>query len=92
MFAVLAFLGRVGIPAGPDDAVQHDRPGVARELVAQLRDERDRVVVGRAQLLRRGAQIIGPHFSEARILNVAHQFQQATDWHTRMPPAAQLGG
>jgi aspartyl-tRNA(Asn)/glutamyl-tRNA(Gln) amidotransferase subunit A len=32
-----------------------------------------------------GLQIIGGHFAEARLLNVAHQYQQATDWHTRMP-------
>jgi len=33
-----------------------------------------------------GLQIIGDYFSEARLLNVAHRFQQATDWHTRIPP------
>ncbi len=33
-----------------------------------------------------GLQIIGNYFSEARLLNVAHRFQQATDWHTRTPP------
>ena len=32
-----------------------------------------------------GVQLIGNYFSEARLLNVAHQYQQATDWHTRMP-------
>ncbi|GAO36805.1 glutamyl-tRNA amidotransferase subunit A [Sulfuricella sp. T08] len=32
-----------------------------------------------------GLQIIGNYFSEAKMLNVAHQFQKATDWHTRMP-------
>ncbi len=32
-----------------------------------------------------GAQLIGPYFSEARLLNVAHHYQQHTDWHTRMP-------
>jgi len=35
-----------------------------------------------------GLQIIGDYFSEARMLNVAHQFQQSTDWHLRMPPSA----
>ncbi|TGD72089.1 Asp-tRNA(Asn)/Glu-tRNA(Gln) amidotransferase subunit GatA [Mangrovimicrobium sediminis] len=30
-----------------------------------------------------GLQLVGRHFAEARLLNVAHQFQQATDWHTR---------
>ncbi len=32
-----------------------------------------------------GLQIIGPWFSESRMLGVAHQYQQTTDWHTRMP-------
>jgi aspartyl-tRNA(Asn)/glutamyl-tRNA(Gln) amidotransferase subunit A len=34
-----------------------------------------------------GLQIVGNYFQEARMLNVAHAFQQATDWHTRMPAA-----
>ncbi len=32
-----------------------------------------------------GLQIIGNHFAEARLLNVAHQYQQQTDWHSRCP-------
>ncbi|MFZ6656245.1 Asp-tRNA(Asn)/Glu-tRNA(Gln) amidotransferase subunit GatA [Undibacterium sp. TJN19] len=32
-----------------------------------------------------GLQLIGNYFDEARLLNIAHQFQQATDWHTRAP-------
>ena len=32
-----------------------------------------------------GLHIIGNYFSEAHMLNVAHQYQQVTDWHTRMP-------
>lgn len=32
-----------------------------------------------------GLQLIGNHFAEARLLNSAHQYQLATDWHTRMP-------
>jgi aspartyl-tRNA(Asn)/glutamyl-tRNA(Gln) amidotransferase subunit A len=32
-----------------------------------------------------GLQLIGPHFSEAKLLNAAHRFQQATDWHKRSP-------
>jgi aspartyl-tRNA(Asn)/glutamyl-tRNA(Gln) amidotransferase subunit A len=32
-----------------------------------------------------GLQLVGPHFSEAKILNAAHQFQQATDWHRHAP-------
>jgi aspartyl-tRNA(Asn)/glutamyl-tRNA(Gln) amidotransferase subunit A len=32
-------------------------------------------------------QLIGPQFQEARLLKVAHLFQQATDWHLRTPQA-----
>jgi aspartyl-tRNA(Asn)/glutamyl-tRNA(Gln) amidotransferase subunit A len=32
-----------------------------------------------------GLQIIGNYFDEARMLNVAHQYQLATDWHQRAP-------
>jgi len=33
-----------------------------------------------------GLQIVGDYFSEARLLNVAHKLQQATDWHQAVPP------
>ena len=33
-----------------------------------------------------GLQLIGNYFGEARLLNVAHQFQQATDWHQKTAP------
>lgn len=32
-----------------------------------------------------GVQLLAPYFQEARMLQVAHQFQQHTDWHTRTP-------
>lgn len=32
-----------------------------------------------------GMQLLGPYFSEARLLNIAHQYQQVTDWHSRAP-------
>ncbi|MBE0473958.1 Asp-tRNA(Asn)/Glu-tRNA(Gln) amidotransferase subunit GatA [Rhodoferax sp.] len=32
-----------------------------------------------------GMQLIGNYLGEARLLNVAHRFQQATDWHTAKP-------
>lgn len=32
-----------------------------------------------------GLHIIGNYFAEAQMLNVAHQYQQVTDWHIRMP-------
>ncbi|QPI62757.1 Asp-tRNA(Asn)/Glu-tRNA(Gln) amidotransferase subunit GatA [Vreelandella venusta] len=36
-----------------------------------------------------GLQILGTHFAEAQLLNVAHQFQQATDWHLQRPAFAE---
>jgi len=33
-----------------------------------------------------GLQIMGRHFDEARVLQVAHQYEQATDHHRRRPP------
>jgi aspartyl-tRNA(Asn)/glutamyl-tRNA(Gln) amidotransferase subunit A len=32
-----------------------------------------------------GLQIIGNYFDEARMLDVAHAYQQVTDWHAKMP-------
>ena len=32
-----------------------------------------------------GLQIVGNHFSEARMLSIAHAYQHATDWHLKAP-------
>ncbi|OYX31845.1 MAG: aspartyl/glutamyl-tRNA amidotransferase subunit A [Hydrogenophilales bacterium 32-62-9] len=32
-----------------------------------------------------GLQLVGDYFSEAKMLNVAHQYQQVTSWHSRQP-------
>jgi aspartyl-tRNA(Asn)/glutamyl-tRNA(Gln) amidotransferase subunit A len=32
-----------------------------------------------------GLQVIGNYFDESRLLNVAHKYQQATDWHLQVP-------
>ena len=32
-----------------------------------------------------GLQIIGNYFEESRLLNVAHQYQQQTEWHKQIP-------
>ena len=32
-----------------------------------------------------GLQLIGNYFSEAKLLNAAHRYQQVTGWHTRHP-------
>ena len=33
-----------------------------------------------------GLQLMANHFQEAALLRVAHRYQQATDWHQRVPP------
>lgn len=43
------------------------------------------IPAGFVQNLPVGLQIIGPHFSEDRILNIAHLYQRETDWHRRVP-------
>ncbi|PSQ91116.1 MAG: Asp-tRNA(Asn)/Glu-tRNA(Gln) amidotransferase subunit GatA, partial [Proteobacteria bacterium SW_6_67_9] len=35
-----------------------------------------------------GVQLIGPAFDERRLLGIAHQFQQATDYHAQAPAGA----
>jgi aspartyl-tRNA(Asn)/glutamyl-tRNA(Gln) amidotransferase subunit A len=37
-----------------------------------------------------GLQLTGRHFSEAALLGVAHRYQQATDWHLRVPKETPL--
>ena len=36
-----------------------------------------------------GLHLVGDYFAEARLLGIAHQFQRATDWHTRAPAGYQ---
>ncbi|HWK53155.1 MAG TPA: amidase family protein, partial [Hyphomicrobiales bacterium] len=47
------------------------------------------IPAGLVQGLPVGLQLVGRDFDEAHLLNIAHQFQLATDWHTRAP--ADLG-
>ncbi|MBI3562120.1 MAG: Asp-tRNA(Asn)/Glu-tRNA(Gln) amidotransferase subunit GatA [Gammaproteobacteria bacterium] len=44
------------------------------------------IPAGFSQGLPVGLQIIGNYFTEAKLLNVAHRYQQVTDWHKRIPP------
>jgi aspartyl-tRNA(Asn)/glutamyl-tRNA(Gln) amidotransferase subunit A len=37
-----------------------------------------------------GLQLMGPHFSEARLLGAAPRYQQAHDWHLRVPKETPL--
>jgi aspartyl-tRNA(Asn)/glutamyl-tRNA(Gln) amidotransferase subunit A len=36
-----------------------------------------------------GLQISGPHFGEINVLALAHAYEQATEWHKRVPPLNQ---
>ena len=37
-----------------------------------------------------GLQLMGNYFSEAELLGIAHRYQQATDWHLRVPKESPL--
>ena len=37
-----------------------------------------------------GLQVTGNHFAEATLLGAAHRYQQATDWHARVPKETPL--
>jgi aspartyl-tRNA(Asn)/glutamyl-tRNA(Gln) amidotransferase subunit A len=39
-----------------------------------------------AEKLPVGLMIVGPRFSEGRVLGLAHAYEQATSWHTQRPP------
>ncbi len=41
--------------------------------------------VGFADGLPVGAQLLAPYFQEGRLLNIAHRYQQITDWHLQSP-------
>ncbi|MCC2667360.1 MAG: gatA 1, partial [Gammaproteobacteria bacterium] len=43
------------------------------------------IPVGFTEGLPIGLQLIGNSFTEAQLLNAAHCYQQATDWHTKTP-------
>ncbi len=43
------------------------------------------IPAGLSQQLPVGLQLIGNYFGEAKLLNVAHQYQQATNWHQQIP-------
>lgn len=36
-----------------------------------------------------GAQLIGNYFDEARLLNIAHRYQNVTNWHQQIPAMAE---
>jgi len=75
------------------EALEMSLPGPAGEL--WLRNTRPFNVYGlptisipcgfTSQGLPIGLQIAGPHFDEGRVLAFAHAFEQATEWHTRVP-------
>ena len=50
------------------------------------------VPAGFADGLPVGLQLTGNHLEEARLLNIAHRFQQATGWHLARPPLAEHAG
>ncbi len=47
------------------------------------------VPCGLADGLPVGLQVIGPRFADGRVLQIAHAYEQATEWHTAEPEIAQ---
>ncbi len=45
------------------------------------------IPAGLVEGLPAGLQLIGNAFEEGKLLNIAHQFQQVTDWHLQSPAA-----
>lgn len=45
------------------------------------------IPVGFVNNLPVGMHLTGNYFAEAKLLNIAHQYQQVTDWHQRIPEA-----
>jgi len=45
------------------------------------------IPAGFSQKMPVGLQLIGNYWSESKLLNIAHQFQQQTDWHQQHPRA-----
>jgi aspartyl-tRNA(Asn)/glutamyl-tRNA(Gln) amidotransferase subunit A len=43
------------------------------------------IPAGLSQKMPVGLQMIGNYWSESKLLNIAHQFQQQTDWHAQTP-------
>jgi aspartyl-tRNA(Asn)/glutamyl-tRNA(Gln) amidotransferase subunit A len=50
------------------------------------------VPCGRSEGLPVGLQVIGPRFQDARVLRIARAYEQATTWHTELPPPQPGGG
>ncbi len=48
------------------------------------------IPVGFSDSLPIGMQMIGNHFSEARLLQIAHFYQQQTDWHQQIPASGEI--
>ena len=57
------------IPYGKQDISQQDIDGVVEVL--------------KSDFLTQGPKV--PQFEEALMLNIAHQYQQTTDWHNAVP-------
>ena len=77
---------RVGVIGGGAVAERIHLPALARR--------QDIIVSGLAELdghrLPIGLQLLGKPLDEARILQIAHAYEQSTDWHNAHPPSASI--
>ena len=78
--------------AKTDDPVQMylgrhlHHPGAARRAAGAV----DSLRLRRARACRSGCRSWARYFAEARLLGAAHRYQQATDWHLRVPKETPL--
>lgn len=79
------------------DALLADMPGLRAKEIVMLRNTRPFNALGLPTIsvpcgftsdgLPIGLQITGAAGDEARVLALAHAYEQATEWHTRRPPS-----
>ena len=86
------------VPAPVIDELLADMPNLRAKEFVMLRNTRPFNTLGLPALslpcgftkegLPIGLQIAGAPGDEARVLALAHAYEQATNWHTRRPPLA----
>ena len=88
---------QVDVLAGPTTPTTAFAIGSVKDPVSMYQEDINTVAVNLAGLpglslpcgfsegMPVGLQLVAPHLEEGRLLAWAHQYQQQTDWHTRLP-------
>ncbi len=95
--AFLRAFEQVDVLAGPTTPTTAFAIGSVKDPVSMYQEDINTVAVNLAGLpgmsipcgfsegMPVGLQLVAPHLEEGRLLALAHQYQQETDWHTRLP-------